>query len=614
MKGSPKFAVRSVKPTTPSRRALWLALLASMGLVLALFAACGSPSSPAPTPTPTRTPRPTETPIPSPTPTPAWPVTVFIPIGLPAPVSDALNSVIADHPDVFTLAPSAEAADVQVALDPSTALGTGPSTAPETGPSTPSDAGPGATLLAEWMYAIVAPFPTLVDEVAWADVANSWSGTPTGPFADRPLLMTAETAVTLATALGDPATHSVDLVPAEEMVQRAWDTRPAWAIVPFGQLEPRWKVLRLEGASVLDQDLDAATYPLAVRASATGLERGVTKLQELLAEQASQQAPYAVGDSVTAVPLTNRDPARMTVVVMTGVTALTRGTASRMDRLGVTYPAQDIRPWLVEADITHVSNEVSFAENCPPPADYRTMVFCSNPSYIELLEDVDVDVVELTGNHLLDWGVEAMKNSLRMYEERGIPYYGGGWDLAQAQSVLTLTHGVHTFAFVGCNPAGPASDWATEDLPGSAPCNFGALAEQLGPQVRQLRDQGIIPIVTLQYLENPTYEPTGLQRVDFRALAEAGAAIVSGSQAHQPQGFDFHGGTFIHYGLGNLFFDQMQSLETRQEFIDRHTFYDGRHISTEVLTAILEDYARPRPMTPEEREALLTAAFAASGW
>jgi hypothetical protein len=604
-----------MKPTTPSRRALWLAFLASLGLGLALFVACGSPSSPNPTPTPTRTPRPTETPTPSPTPTPAWPVTVFVPPGLPTPVEGALNGVLAGHPDIFSPAPSAEVADVQVVLSPLMALGAGPS--------------PDTTPLAEWVYAVVAPFPTLTDEVAWADVANGWSGNPTGPFADRTLLMAADTATTLAAAMGDPAPGAADLVPAEEMVQRAWDTRPAWAIVPFDQLEPRWKTLQLDGQSVLDKRLDTATYPLVARVGVTGLERGVAKLQELLQQalhQTPQQAPHVVGGSVTAAPgpltanpgtsilLTNRDPTKMTIVVMTGVTALTRGTAVQMDRYGVTYPAQDIRPWLVDADITHVSNEVSFAENCPPSADYYTMVFCSSPSYIGLLEDVDVDVIELTGNHLLDWGVEAMKNSLRMFEERGIPYYGGGWDLAQAQTPLTLTHGVHTFGFVGCNPAGPPSDWATEDRPGSAPCTFGALSKQLGPQIRGLREQGIIPIVTVQYLETDQTEPTALQRAEFRALSEAGATIVSGSQAHQPQCFDFQAGAFIHYGLGNLFFDQMQRLEYRQEFIDRHVFYDGRHVSTEVLTAILEDYSRPRPMTPEERETFLTTAFAASGW
>ncbi len=564
-----------MKPTTTSRRALWLASLIGLGLIAASFAACGSPTEPAFTPTPTRTPRPSPTPIPSPTPTPAWPVTLLVPEGPPAPAIGALNTALADHTALFVPPTSVEAADIEVKLDP----------------------GPDATPLIEWIYAVVAPFPTLTDEVAWADVASSWSGAPAGPFAERPLLLTADTAAALTILLGNPAPGAVEIVPAEEIAQRAWDNRPAWAVVPFDQLEPRWKVLRLDTVSVLDKDLDTATYPLAIRLGMTGLERGIAKLQETV-----------------GAPLTNRDPDKMTVLLLTGVTALTRGTGIRMDQHGVTYPAQDIRDWLLEADVTHISNEVSFAENCPPPANYTTMVFCSNPSYIGLLEDIDVDVVELTGNHLLDWGLAAMENSLRMYEERDIPYYGGGWNMAQAQTPLTLTHGVHTFGFVGCNPAGPPEDWATEELAGSAPCNFGALAEQLGPQIRQLREQGIIPIVTLQYLENPTYEPTGLQRIEFRALAETGAAIVSGSQAHQPQSFDFVDGTFIHYGLGNLFFDQMQALEYRQEFLDRHVFYDGRHISTEVLTAMLEDYARPRPMTPGEREAFLTTVFTASGW
>jgi poly-gamma-glutamate synthesis protein (capsule biosynthesis protein) len=153
----------------------------------------------------------------------------------------------------------------------------------------------------------------------------------------------------------------------------------------------------------------------------------------------------------------------MTVLLMTGVTALTRGTAIAMEREGVTYPAQDIRDWLLEADLTHVSNEVSFAENCPPPAGYTTLVFCSDPRYIELLEAMDIDAVELTGNHLLDWGVEAMRNSLRMYEERNMPYYGGGWTLSQARNPLILKHGEHTFGFLGCNPVGPSSVWATDE-------------------------------------------------------------------------------------------------------------------------------------------------------
>ena len=73
-------------------------------------------------------------------------------------------------------------------------------------------------------------------------------------------------------------------------------------------------------------------------------------------------------------------------------------------------------------------------------------------------------------------------------------------------------------------------------------------------------------------------------------MAEAGAVIVTGSQAHQPHAFEFERGSFLHYGLGNLFFDQTNQGEPpRTAFIDRHVFYDGRHISTELLTIYFVD-------------------------
>jgi hypothetical protein len=42
--------------------------------------------------------------------------------------------------------------------------------------------------------------------------------------------------------------------------------------------------------------------------------------------------------------------------------------------------------------------------------------------------------------------------------------------------------------------------------------------------------------------------------------------------------------------------------------------YDGRYLGVELLTAYLEDFAQPRPMTVEERETFLKAIFTASGW
>ena len=135
----------------------------------------------------------------------------------------------------------------------------------------------------------------------------------------------------------------------------------------------------------------------------------------------------------------------------------------------------------------------------------------------------------------------------------------------------------------------------------------------MASEIQSLREKGILPVVTFQHYEVDDYQPMNLTRQHFQRMAEAGAVIISGSQAHFPHGFGFYNDTFMHYGLGNLFFDQMYE-GNRREFIDRHVFYDGRYIGVELLTAILEDYSRPRPMTEAERTQMLTKYFEVSGW
>jgi hypothetical protein len=52
----------------------------------------------------------------------------------------------------------------------------------------------------------------------------------------------------------------------------------------------------------------------------------------------------------------------------------------------------------------------------------------------------------------------------------------------------------------------------------------------------------------------------------------------------------------------------------RREFLDRYVVYDGRFISAELITAMLEDYSRPRLMTDQERAGFLQEYFYRSGW
>ena len=239
------------------------------------------------------------------------------------------------------------------------------------------------------------------------------------------------------------------------------------------------------------------------------------------------------------------------------------------------------------------------------------MRFCSDPRYIGLLEDVGTDIVELTGDHFQDWGNEAMYFTLDIYRQHGWKYYGGGGNLEEARQAVTIEHNGNRLAFLGCNAKEGSFAQAAPKHPGAVKCSDA----NMPAEISRLREAGYLPIATFQHFEYYTYQAQPNQKRDFRKMAQAGAVIVSGSQAHQPQALEFENGALIHYGLGNLFFDQYDvSNATRQGFIDRHIFYDGRYIGTELLEIQFVDYARPRPMTPAERDDLLKSVFKASGW
>jgi len=455
---------------------------------------------------------------------------------------------------------------------------------------------PGAMRVSTWIYALVAPFPTVTDGVTSDELIAAWNGSASGPFAGQPLLMDQTTLNAFTALWGQPAENAAKALPANKLLDTAWSKMPSWAIVPFEALEQKWKVLTVDGQSPIYKEFDPIQYALAINYRLT----------------CADPCPLP---SLPAFELTNRDPSVMSTLIMTGVTALVRGTATIMERKGITYPGIDIRDTLREADITHISNEIPFFDGCENPSmESGQLVFCSSPKYIDLLTDVGTDVIELTGNHFADYGPIAMKQTLDIYNKNNLPYFAGGMNIAESKKPLLMESNGNKFAFLGCNrPDVGSGPTATKNRPGAAPCDdFPAMTAQ----IRALAAQGYIVVTTFQWNESYNKQPASQQIRDFEMMSDAGASIVSGSQAHYSQTMEFHNNSFIHFGLGNMFFDQMDKpvYGTRREFMDRYVVYDGKLISVELLTNMLMDYSRPRPMTQDERKNFLTLYFTESGW
>jgi len=447
------------------------------------------------------------------------------------------------------------------------------------------------------VYALAAPFFTIQDDISLAELRTALSSTKiedeNAPFS----ALTSQIDGQLLRPLIDPNNPGRSVI-QNGALDRSDSFGTVWAILPFEELSHELKVISVDGISPLDEDFDPANYALSLPITVQ-LNTERTIEPEIL---------------TALLPQSNYQRDQMTSLIMTGVTAMARKTAFAMSELGHMRSGTYIRDFMRAADITHISNEVSFYKDCPyPDPDYDGFLFCSDPAYMELLVDLGTDVVELTGNHNNDvralYKVDTVPYSLDLYEKNNMQYYAGGTNLENSKQPVKIEHNGNKIAFIGCNSYGPVMAWATEDSSGSAPCEDWEWIKQ---SIQDLKEEGYLPIVTLQFQEDDIYTATSQAIRDFRPLAEAGAVIVNGSQSHVGKALEFRDDAIIHYGLGNLFFDQVNYFITYDSFIQKHFFYQGRHISTQLNTITVEETALPRFMTSEERSKFLSTIFFAS--
>jgi len=443
--------------------------------------------------------------------------------------------------------------------------------------------------IGNFVYALIEPFDTLKDSITSQELLSLLTENFEGEEGNQKILLSEKTMLQFQELFGN-LSNQVQITSENEILQMVSSEASSLGIIRFENLEPDVKVLKVDGISPFDKVFQPDEYKLTIPINLECTTENQTNL--------------VYGN--IANEITNRDPSKLTSVLITGTTALTRATANRMDLYGMTYPGEKVKDWFEGSDIRHVSSETPFFEECGPGDPYlHALSFCSLPIYTELFFDLNIDAIELTGNHLLDKGYDYFETTLSLFDQLGLKYYAGGYTLEQAQQALLFEHNGNKFAFLGCNTAGPPNVWATSTRGGVYQCDFEAMTDQ----IKGLVTDGYLPIVTFQYYESRAMNPSNQQIREFRSMVQAGAVIVSGSQSHNPMSMEFYNGSFIHYGLGNLFFDQMSDINNRREFLDRHIFYDGKYVGVEILTAMLEDYAQPRPMTEDERSVLLSDSF-----
>ena len=293
---------------------------------------------------------------------------------------------------------------------------------------------------------------------------------------------------------------------------------------------------------------------------------------------------------------------KVLTMAQTGVTALSREMNGKLNEVGdAKFFSAEIADFLRGFDITHTSNEASFSSQATKEN------ICSDPRFIDLLVDIGLDVVELTGNHNQDCGDEAAKNTVDIYTENNIKVVGGGKTAEEAAKPLELSEKENNITFLAYNlSTGGAT---LDDTPGANQY----IEERAATEITAAKERGDFVIVDIQYFECSAYaseteDPTcdaadsaaGDQVGFFRHLIDMGANVVVGTSAHQPQTFELYRDGMIYYGLGNLFFDQAWWPGTTRSLVLAHYFYDGKLLQTRIIPTVYDKNFQTRVMEDPE--------------
>lgn len=246
-----------------------------------------------------------------------------------------------------------------------------------------------------------------------------------------------------------------------------------------------------------------------------------------------------------------------------------------------------------------------------------------------------IDAVTLANNHMMDYGPEALRDTLAACDAAGLARCGAGVDLNTALAPAWLTVGGTRLGLLSVACTLPVESDAGPGKPGIAPLRVGfsfevdanLLVEQPGTMpvvhswtsqddreavcqcVRAMRTEADIVIVAVHW-GVPSYWLSpyqGLlaeyQQPLAHALIEAGADVVCGHHSHSLHPVEVHQGKPIFYSLGNFLFEGPRAFMEPESMIVSLTL--DRQPSIVLTPLLLDERGVPRHVVAAEAALVL---------
>ncbi|MBS2535711.1 CapA family protein [Catenulispora sp. NF23] len=225
------------------------------------------------------------------------------------------------------------------------------------------------------------------------------------------------------------------------------------------------------------------------------------------------------------------------------------------------------------ADIAFANCEQMYSDRLENPVSRHPSH--SDPDNIDALEFAGFDVLSLANNHTMDWGGDALIDTLSRLRARGFQPVGAGADLAEARRPVCLEAKGVKVGFLAYGNTGPETYAAGEGNAGYAPVHAWTEHETVDRQAAtpKLIRSGADPAELARMVEDikalkqtchavvvsfhwgvhfaPRVIPDYCYEMG-RAAVDAGADLVLGTHPHILKGVETYRGKVIFYSTGNF--------------------------------------------------------------
>ena len=210
-----------------------------------------------------------------------------------------------------------------------------------------------------------------------------------------------------------------------------------------------------------------------------------------------------------------------------------------------------IAPLFVGTDLVIGNLEGPLTERPPVSPPWRHCMR-GHPSYASVLRGAGFNVLNLANNHIMDYGWDAVAETIEWATAAGIRVFGAGKDLATARQPLRISvNGLGVSLLGYCSvPVGMLPLYARAHQPGVVPARPAYILEDISAERKKC---DFLVVCTHWGQEHVGYPAPGLRRL-ARAIIAAGADLIIGNHPHVLQGTERLASGLVAYSLGNFTF------------------------------------------------------------